>query len=283
MPSGAGGDPGAGGRLPTNRSSYRGSVLDARSSAPVARWRTRTDRVLNPATGEVLAYTADSTPEDIDCAIKSTRTAFESRTWGGTGVRTRARLVDRLADAFEDNLETLNNDRQVNETRSQFSCPPAFFRYIAGLALARRDGVIPVPGAYLNKTLRTPIGVVATRTPFNHSLMIMCKSLAAVRASGCITVVKPSEYTPPYGLEVGGDIFRIGLAARPIQRVLGYGPGLVSFLSEHHDINKLVLIGGTDASLAASSAAAKALAARPWSRAERTRYWCLTSSTLTRQ
>src|SRR5205814_5206626 len=105
--------------------------------------------VHNPATGEVIARIPNSTTDDIDRAMKSARAAFEGRAWGGMDVRARARLVNRLADAFEANLEqlyrleTLNNGRPVNETRAQLSRLPDFFRYFAGLALARRDAVIP--------------------------------------------------------------------------------------------------------------------------------------------
>src|SRR4029453_19580294 len=99
------------------------------------------------------------------------------------GPRPRGRGVHPPADAFEANLdalsrlEPLNNGRPVNETRAQLSRLPDFFRYFAGLALSRRDSVIPVEGSYLNYTLRTPIGIVANCTPFNHPLMIMCKTL----------------------------------------------------------------------------------------------------------
>jgi len=142
--------------------------------------------VRNPSTGEIIAKIPNSTAEDIDRAMRSARTAFEGKAWGGLDVRARARLVNRLADAFEANLEslyrleTLNNGRPLNETRAQLSRLPDFFRYFAGLALSRRDAVIPVEGAYLNYTLRTPIGIVANCTPFNHPLMILCKSLAPV-------------------------------------------------------------------------------------------------------
>ena len=57
--------------------------------------------VLNPATGDVIARIPNSTSEDIDRAMKSARKAFEGKEWGGMDVRSRARLVNRLADAFE--------------------------------------------------------------------------------------------------------------------------------------------------------------------------------------
>ena len=222
--------------------------------------------VHNPATGGVIAKIPNSTAADVDVAIKSARAAFEGREWGGMDVRARARLINRLADAFEANLdqlyrlETLNNGRPVNETRAQLARLPDFFRYFAGLALARRDDVIPVEGAYLNYTLRTPIGVVANCTPFNHPLMIMCKSLAAVLASGCTTVVKPSEYTPLTTLKLAQIFIDAGLPKGVFNVVLGLGPTTGRFLAEHRDINKLVLTGGTEAGRIAASAAARVFA-----------------------
>ena len=222
--------------------------------------------VLNPATGAVIARIPNSTQADVDRAMKSARAAFEGREWGGMSVRTRARLVNRLADAFEANLETLyrletlNNGRPLNETRAQLSRLPDFFRYFAGLALSRRDAVVPVEGPYLNYTLRTPIGVVANCTPFNHPLMIMCKSLAAVLASGCTTVVKPSEYTPLTTLKLAQIFVEAGLPKGVFNVVLGYGAEAGRFLAEHPDINKLVLTGGTEAGRIAGAAASKVFA-----------------------
>jgi acyl-CoA reductase-like NAD-dependent aldehyde dehydrogenase len=222
--------------------------------------------VRNPASGAVIAQIPNSTAADVDRAMKSARAAFEGREWGGMDVRARARLINRLADAFEANLdtlyrlETLNNGRPVNETRAQLSRLPDFFRYFAGLALARRDDVIPVEGPYLNYTRRTPIGVVANCTPFNHPLMILCKSLAPVLASGCTTVVKPSEYTPLTTLKLAQIFAEAGLPKGVFNIVLGYGATAGKMLSEHPDINKLVLTGGTEAGRLAGSAAAKVFA-----------------------
>lgn len=222
--------------------------------------------VLNPATGGVIARIPNSTAADIDRAMKSARAAFQSREWGGMDIRSRARLVNKLADAFEANLdtlyqlETLNNGRPVNETRAQLGRLPDFFRYFAGLALARRDSVIPVEGDYLNYTLRTPIGVVANCTPFNHPLMILCKSLAAVLATGCTTVVKPSEYTPLTTLKLAQIFTDAGLPPGVFNIVLGLGQSAGKMLAEHPDINKLVLTGGTEAGRIAGGAAARVFA-----------------------
>ncbi len=209
--------------------------------------------VLNPATGELLARISHATSEDVDRAVRSSRAAFESKEWAGMSNRTRARLINKLADVFEAHLEemftleTANNGRSVNETRAQISRLPDFFRYNAGLAIARRDAVIPVDGNYLNYTVRTPVGVVGNSTPFNHPLMIMVKSLAPTLASGCTTVVKPSEYTPLTTLRLAELFVEAGLPPGCFNVVTGLGPTTGKALAEHRGISKWVLTGGTEA------------------------------------
>ena len=250
-------------REPTPSVETRGNFVDGREieagDGPLI-------DVRNPATGAVIARIPNSTEMDVDRAMRSARAAFEGRAWGGMDTRARSRLVNRLADAFEANLdslyrlETMNNGRPVNETRAQLSRLPDFFRYFAGVALARRDDVIPVEGNYLNYTRRTPIGVVANCTPFNHPLMILCKSLAVVLATGCTTVVKPSEYTPLTTLKLAQIFTEAGLPPGVFNIVLGLGATTGKALAEHPDIDKLVLTGGTEAGRLAGSAAARVFA-----------------------
>ena len=209
--------------------------------------------VLNPATGEMLAQISHATDADVDKAVKSSAKAFASPEWSSMSNRTRAKLINKLADVFEANLEeiytleTANNGRSLNETRAQVSRLPDFFRYNAGLAIARRDSVIPVDGNYLNYTLRTPIGVVGNSTPFNHPLMIMVKSLAPTLASGCTTVVKPSEYTPLTTLRLAQLFVEAGLPPGAFNVITGLGPTTGKALAEHPGLAKWVLTGGTEA------------------------------------
>lgn len=209
--------------------------------------------VLNPATGELLAQIGHASDADVDRAVKSAAAAFESPEWSGMSNRTRARLVNKLADVFEANLEeiyhleTLNNGRSLNETRAQVSRLPDFLRYNAGLAIARRDDVIPVDGNYLNYTIRTPVGVVGNSTPFNHPLMIMIKSLGPTLASGCTTVVKPSEYTPLTTLRLAELFVEAGLPPGVFNVITGLGPTTGRALAEHPGLAKWVLTGGTEA------------------------------------
>ncbi|MDE2353692.1 MAG: aldehyde dehydrogenase family protein, partial [Betaproteobacteria bacterium] len=165
----------------SNAQPLHGLFIDGRE---VPATRSDTLEVINPATGAVLAHISHASDADVDRAVQSARTAFKRSDWADLSNRTRAKLINKLADAFEAHLEeffqleTTNNGRPVNETRAQISRLPDFLRYNAGLAIARRDSVIPVDGNYFNYTVRTPVGVVGNSTPFNHPLMILMKSLA---------------------------------------------------------------------------------------------------------
>lgn len=237
-------------RLHGSAPAVRGLFIDGRE---VSAAQPELLDVLNPATGEVIAQIAHATDADVDRAVRSAATAFDSAEWGGMSNRTRARLINKLADVFEAHLEemylleTTNNGRSLNETRAQISRLPDFFRYNAGLAIARRDAVIPVDGNYLNYTVRTPIGVVGNSTPFNHPLMIMVKSLAPTLASGCTTVVKPSEYTPLTTLRLAQLFVEAGLPPGVFNVVTGLGPTTGKALAEHPGLAKWVLTGGTEA------------------------------------
>jgi len=219
--------------------------------------------IVSPANGKVIAHTVEASEADVDRAVASARRAFGSKEWKGLSERSRAKLVYALGDALEKHLdelyelETLNNGRPTRETRAQLGRVPDLFRYNAGLALSRRDAVIPVDGPYLGYTLRRPVGVVANITPFNHPLLIAARNLAPTFASGCTTVVKPSEYTPLTTLRVAEIFAAAGLPPGVFNVVTGHGATTGKALSGHPDINKLVLTGGTESGRLAGAAAAQ--------------------------
>lgn len=218
--------------------------------------------IISPSTGEVIEQVAVASEADVDLAIKSANAAFRNPDWAKMSIRTRAKLINKLADVMEAhldelyNLETLNNGRPIRETRAQLGRVPDLFRYNAGLALARRDDVIPVEGDYLTYAKRVPIGVVANVTPFNHPLLIACRNLAPTFASGCTTVVKPSEYTPLTTMRLAEIFTEAGLPPGVFNIVTGNGAVTGKALTGHPGIRKLVLTGGTEAGRLAGSAAA---------------------------
>lgn len=222
--------------------------------------------VLNPATGKRVTTTPAGDGEDVDRAVRAARRAFTEGPWPRMTRMERAKLLFRFADHIEERiddlfrLETLDNGRPIRETRAQVGRLPEWFRYNAGLLLAERTEVIPMPGPYHSYLLRHPIGVCGLLTPFNHPLMILAKSLAPAIANGNTVVIKPSEMTPLTTLELGRIASEAGIPDGVINIVTGLGASAGKALSEHPDVARLTFTGGTETGRAVGVAAAQRFA-----------------------
>jgi delta 1-pyrroline-5-carboxylate dehydrogenase len=65
----------------------------------------KTEDVVNPANGEVIAHSPVSTEEDVDRAVKAARKAFE--TWSVTTPAQRQEALLKLADGFQERADEI--------------------------------------------------------------------------------------------------------------------------------------------------------------------------------
>ncbi|AQT80262.1 aldehyde dehydrogenase [Mycolicibacterium litorale] len=221
--------------------------------------------IVNPSTGEVIATVAEDSAAAVDSAVARARAAFESGPWPQLTRSERGRLLLRMADAIEAaaerlyTLEAQNNGRPITETRAQLSRVPEWFRYNAGLLATQRTAVLPGDGPYLTYQQRLPLGVCGIITPFNHPMLILARSLSAALANGNTVVVKPSELTPLTTLALAEILTEAGLPDGVLGVVTG-GRTAGERLTQHPDIAKITLTGGTEAGRAAAVATASRFA-----------------------
>ena len=98
----------------------------------------KTFSTFNPATGEVMAEVAEGDKPDIALAVKAARKAFEQGPWRKMTPSDRGKLLWRLADLLESNLEefaqleSLDNGKPLTIARAA-DVPLAvdLFRYMA--------------------------------------------------------------------------------------------------------------------------------------------------------
>lgn len=223
----------------------------------------KTLEIVNPATGAVLGQLANASAADVDRAVAVAQRAFEEGMWSRASIQERARVLNKFADLFEDDLEafykleTLNNGRPIVETRAQISRLPQFYRYFAALALTQRSEVIPIEGPYLCYTQRVPLGVVALMTSFNHPLMILSKSLAPALATGNSVVIKPSEQTPLTTIRLVKLLERAGIPKGVVNVVNGAGAEAGAALAAHPKVGKVTFTGSTEVGRMIGAAAAR--------------------------
>jgi len=164
----------------------------------------------NPATGEVLARVAEGDREDIDRAVKAARAAFETGPWSKMTPSERGRLIWKLGDLLEQNLEEfaelemLDNGKPLKVARvADVPLAVDLFRYMAGWATKIEGNTIPIGGKFLAYTLRQPVGVVGQIIPWNFPLLMAAWKLGPALATGCTVVIKPAEQTPLTCLRLG--------------------------------------------------------------------------------
>ncbi|HEY1802733.1 MAG TPA: aldehyde dehydrogenase family protein [Terriglobales bacterium] len=213
----------------------------------------------NPATGEVLSMVAEGDREDIDRAVKAARAAFETGPWSKITASERGRLIWKLADLLEQNLEefaeleSLDNGKPFTVARAA-DVPLAvdLFRYMAGWSTKIEGNTIPLsvpytPGAkYLAYTLREPIGVVGQIIPWNFPLLMAAWKLGPALATGNTIILKPAEQTPLSVLRLGELIQEAGIPDGVVNIVPGYGETAGAALSAHPDVDKVAFTGSTE-------------------------------------
>jgi phenylacetaldehyde dehydrogenase len=213
----------------------------------------------NPATGEVLAHVAEGDREDIDRAVKAARAAFETGPWSKLTPSERGRLIWKLADLLEENLEefaeleTLDNGKPLTVARAA-DVPLAvdLFRYMAGWATKIEGHTIPIsvpytPGAkYLAYTVREPVGVVGQIIPWNFPLLMAAWKLGPALATGCTIVLKPAEQTPLSVLRLGELFQEAGFPDGVVNIIPGYGETAGAALAAHPDVDKIAFTGSTE-------------------------------------
>ncbi|HKJ02657.1 MAG TPA: aldehyde dehydrogenase family protein [Longimicrobiales bacterium] len=208
---------------------------------------------VNPATGEEITRVAEARSEDVDLAVQAARAAMEDTAWRRMNPHKRSRLLWKLADAIEANadelaaLETADNGKPYFESR-KVDLPSIVenFRYFAGMADKVEGSTIPVAGAFLNYTLREPVGVVGIITPWNFPLSLAAWKVAPALATGNAVVLKPAEQTPLTALRLGELAAEVGFPAGVLNVVTGFGPTAGSALVKHPGVDAIAFTGSTD-------------------------------------
>jgi phenylacetaldehyde dehydrogenase len=213
----------------------------------------------NPATGEVLSHIAEGDREDINRAVTAARNAFENGPWSRLTASERGRLIWKLADLLEENLEefaqleSLDNGKPLKVARAA-DVPLAvdLFRYMAGWTTKIEGNTIPIsvpytPGAkYLAYTLREPVGVVGQIIPWNFPLLMAAWKLGPALATGNTVVLKPAEQTPLSALRLCELFQEAGIPDGVVNIVPGYGETAGAALAAHSDVDKIAFTGSTE-------------------------------------
>ncbi len=205
---------------------------------------------INPATGEVITSVAEADKADIDLAVKAARKAFEEGPWSKMTATDRGKVISKLADLIMEHrdelasLETMDNGKPISDARNiDVPLVADCIEYYAGWANKVHGETIPVPGPFLNYTLREPLGVVGQIVAWNFPLLLAAWKLGPALATGNTVVLKPAEQTPLTALRLGELCLEAGIPAGVVNVVPGFGPTAGASLVAHPDVDKIAFTG----------------------------------------
>lgn len=154
---------------------------------------------VNPATGEVIGHYYKGGPAEASQAVAAAKRAFQATVWRDDP-RLRARVLNAMADAFEQGTEQLayllglENGKVLTHANLEIGIVPHTLRFNAALALTdfgRNAQVVPGSLSFVTKQ---PAGVAGIIAPWNSPVALVIRSLAPALAAGTtVAVMLPTQ------------------------------------------------------------------------------------------
>jgi acyl-CoA reductase-like NAD-dependent aldehyde dehydrogenase len=210
----------------------------------------KTFPTFNPGNGEVVARLAECDEEDRDAAVRAAVAAFPG--WRRRTGAARAKLLMKLAQLVESHgpklaeLESINAGKPIRDSRAIDAITAIdALEYFAGMATKIEGTTIPVPGPYVNMTLREPLGVIGGIIPWNYPLLQAIWKIAPAIAAGNTVVVKPAEQACLSVMYLARLVAEVGIPPGVVNIVTGYGATAGAALVAHHLVAKIMFTGST--------------------------------------
>ncbi|MDT8067718.1 MAG: 2-hydroxymuconic semialdehyde dehydrogenase [Terriglobia bacterium] len=209
---------------------------------------------INPADGSVVAQVSEASAEMVDEAVDAAQRALQGE-WGRCGVRERAAMLYKVADAIEKRFDCFVQAEVADTGKpialaSRLDVPrgAANFRAFADLiksaGLESYETQTSDGHRALNIAHRRPVGVVGVITPWNLPLLLLTWKVAPALACGNAVVAKPSEETPATATLLAEAMQDAGVPKGVFNVVHGFGPDSAGeALVKHPGVDAITFTG----------------------------------------
>lgn len=219
--------------------------------ARVAALTAATFDIARAGSRDVLASAPDCGREDVDAAVNSARSTFESGVWRDLAATDRATALHRFADAIERDAETLALLDSLQMGMPIAMAVPAaagaaaIVRTFADLVPTLSDEALSSAPTALAMQVRRPRGVVAAITPWNFPIHVALGRIAPALAVGNTVVLKPSEIAPLACLRLAELALEAELPPGVFNALPGRGSETGRLLALHPGVDALAFTGST--------------------------------------
>jgi gamma-glutamyl-gamma-aminobutyraldehyde dehydrogenase len=205
---------------------------------------------ISPRNGRIINRIALCGEEDVNAAVASARRAFEDKRWRNLHYRDKKRILYKLADLMERDLEqmalleSLDSGKPIRDTTA-FDVPSAIrsLRYYAE-ALDKVEGEVgPETVDRFSYAVHEPLGVIGAIMPWNFPIHLTMWKVAPALAMGNSIVVKPAEMTSMSALKLGELALEAGLPPGVLNVVTGRGSVAGKAIALSMDVDMLTFTG----------------------------------------
>jgi len=209
----------------------------------------RSGIVYNPATGEPQSTVDFASDAEVDRAVVSARTAFE--TWRSTNLSRRTEVMfhmRELVDANRKEIATLlsgEHGKVLSDALGEVARGLENIEFACGIPAMMKGGYSEQVAAGVDVyNIRQPLGVVAGITPFNFPAMVPMWMFANALVTGNTFVLKPSEKDPSAALFIAELLKQSGLPDGCFNVVMGDRTSVDRILV-HPDVAAVSFVGST--------------------------------------
>jgi succinate-semialdehyde dehydrogenase/glutarate-semialdehyde dehydrogenase len=210
----------------------------------------KSEDVVNPATGKVLAKLPHASKSDLDEALAAANKAFPL--WKATSAYDRGKIMRKAADLLRQRagdiatLMTLEQGKPLAESKGETLAGADVIDWFAeegkrayGRVIpARADGVMQI-------VVKEPVGPVAAFTPWNFPINQAVRKVSAALCTGCSVILKGPEETPASCAELVKAFVDAGVPADVLSLVYGVPADISNYLIPHPVIRKISFTGST--------------------------------------
>lgn len=203
---------------------------------------------LNPDDDSVYAKLAAGTASDMDRAVQAAHAAFQ--TYSKSLAAEREAILSRAAGLVEQHRQEFVDilidevGSPVGKAQFEVQYGIACLRAAAGVARQVRGHTIPpdMPGR-LSMSLRQPLGVIASITPFNVPFLKHTKLSSTPLATGNTVVMLASEMASVTALRLAEIYREAGLPDGAFNVVTGFGADIGDSLTTHPLVRVVMFTG----------------------------------------
>jgi succinate-semialdehyde dehydrogenase/glutarate-semialdehyde dehydrogenase len=208
----------------------------------------KSEDVVNPATGKVLAKLPHASKADLDAALAAAEKGFA--TWKVLSAYDRSKVMRKAADLLRERAEhvatvqTQEQGKVFAESRVEVLTSADIIDWYAEEGRRAYGRIVPGRQKGVRQIVtQEPVGVVAAFTPWNFPTLTPVRKIAGALAAGCSVIIKASEETPGGCVELVKCFADAGLPAGVLNLVFGVPAEVSEHLIPAEAVKKISFTG----------------------------------------